>query len=297
MAIPGTELSDTLAALVEGAAPSLVRVDGGRRRPSTGVVWQSGVVVTASHTVHADEGITVDFGDGAAVPAALGGRDPATDIALLKIDPPKGAPARIGKLDGLKVGHLVLMLGRPGKTVRASSGIVSALGTEPWRTRGGTEIERYLEADAPHQPGFSGGPLVALDGRVLGINTTAVVRGVSLTIPSATVQRAVDHLLVHGTIRKSYLGLSTHPVRLPDDLQQKTGEEVGLLVQAVEPGGPAEKAGILYGDTILRLGPDTIRDLEDLQAWLRQDHVGETVVVKLLRAGQVVDVNLTLGQR
>src|SRR2546430_2405461 len=170
MSIPGTELSELLASLVEGTGKSLVRVDANRRRASTGIVWREGVIVTAAHTVHGEDGITVDFGDGADVPATLQGRDDATDVAVLKVDPPKGTPANSGGLDGVKVGNLVLMLGRPGKTVRATSGIVSALGTDSWRTRGGTEIERYLEADAPHQPGFSGGPLVALDGRVLGLN-------------------------------------------------------------------------------------------------------------------------------
>ena len=290
------ELSETFAAIVESAGASVVRVEG-RRRPSSGVVWADGVVVAASHALLGDEGFTVGLGDGADLPATLAGRDPGTDLAVLKIEPGKGSPAALGDLTGVKVGHLVLMLARPGNTVRATSGIVSALGREPWRTRHGTEIERYLEADAPHQPGFSGGPLVGLDGRVLGINTTGLVRGVSLTVPAATVGKAVEHLLAHGKVRRGWLGLSMQPMHLPEEVRRSTGEEVGLLVLSVAPGGPAEKAGIGYGDTLLRLGPDTVRDLSDLQAFLRDDHVGEAVPVKVLSGGKVKDLTLTIGER
>ncbi|MHB8872539.1 MAG: S1C family serine protease [Myxococcaceae bacterium] len=290
------ELSETLAAAVESAGASVVRVEG-RRRRSSGVVWADGVVVASSHALEAEGGFTVDVGDGVPLEAALAGRDVGSDLAVLKIPAGKAPPATTRGLEGLKVGHLVLMLARPGKTVRATSGIVSALGREPWRTRHGGEIERYLEADAPHQPGFSGGPLVGLDGGVLGINTTGLIRGTSLTVPAGTVNRVVGQLLVHGKVRRGYLGLSMQPIRLPEAVQQSTGEEVGLVVLGVEAGGPADKAGIGFGDTLLRLGPEHVKDLSDLEAFLREDHVGETVPAKVLSGGKVKDLSLTIGEK
>ncbi len=295
MSIPASELSNTLASVVERTGRSIVRVAGGWRRAGSGVVYAPGVVVTASHVLPKDEGIRIGLAD-EEWDARLIGRDPSTDLAVLELA--GSAPAAtFGELTGLAVGHIVLMLGRPGRTVRATSGIVSALGDRPWRTGAGGELSRYLETDAPHVPGFSGGALVGLDGSVLGINTTGLLRGVSLTVPADTVRRVVDQLRARGRIRQSYLGVRSQPVRLPDAVRAQTGEEIGLVVLGVEPNGPAAKAGIQYGDTILRLGPDDVRDLGDLQAFLRADHVGETVPVKLYRAGQVVDLTLTLGER
>jgi S1-C subfamily serine protease len=296
MAIPTSELSDTLAAAVESAGGSVVRIEGSRR-PSSGVLWSSGVVVAANHALEVDEGLTIHLEDGAASRVTVAGRDRGTDLVVLKSDPGKGKAALLGDLSGLKVGHLVMMLGRRGKTVRATLGIVSALGREPWRTRYGAEIERYLESDASPQPGFSGGPLVGLDGRVLGINTTGLLRGVSLTVPSNTVTKTVEQLLSQGKTRRSWLGLSMQPVRLPEADREATGEEVGLLVLASDKGGPGDLAGIGFGDTLLRLGPEHVRDLADLQAYLAEDHVGEVVPVKVLSGRTVKEINITIGQR
>ncbi len=296
MAIQASELSEALAAVVEAVGPSVVRVEG-RRRRSSGIVWADGVVVAASHAVEGDDGLTVGLPDGSVAPAKVVGRDGGTDVAVLSIEAGKCTPAPTRDLAGVKVGHWVLMLARPGKTVRATSGIVSALGSEPWRTRSGGQVDRYLEADAPHQPGFSGGPLVGLDGKVLGLNTTGLIRGTSLTVPVATVRKSVDALLTHGRVRRGHLGLSMQPLPLPDAVQQATGEELGLMVLAVEPGGPADKAGIAFGDTLLRLGPDSVRSLADLQAWLREDHVGEAAPGKVLSGGKVKDVTVVIGEK
>jgi S1-C subfamily serine protease len=294
MANAAKEFSEGLARAVETAGSGVVRVEGGRRRPASGVVWAPGVVVTVDHAVGDGSDLKVDFGDGVARPATVAGRDASRDLAVLKAE--GGVPLQWAELEGAKVGHLVLALGRPGKTVRATSGIISALSAGPWNVPGGAEVDRYLESDAPHSPGFSGGPLIDLDGRALGLNTSGLVRGLSIAIPFATVKKVVEQLLARGAVDRGYLGLSSQPVRLPEAVRTQTGEEVGLLVLGVEKDGPADKAGIVYGDTVLRLGPDHLRELGDLQAFLRAGHVGETVPVKLLRSGQVVDVSLTLGQ-
>lgn len=292
MPIPASELSDLFASIVENTGRSVVRVEGGSRRPASGVAWSTNLVVTTAHGLERDE--LVVGAEGSELKARVKGRDASTDLALLEVDGTL-APATFDDGPDLKVGHLVLLLARPGETVRATSGILMAVGKKPWRAGRGGEIDRYLEADAPHQPGFSGGPLVDLRGSVLGITSSGLVRHTSLTIPTTTVRRVVAQLEQHGRVRASYLGVKMQPVVLPDEVKQQTGDEIGLLVLGVEKDGPAEKAGILYGDTMLHLGDASVKTLHDLYAYLRQDHVGQQVPVKLFRNGQVLTVQLTLG--
>ncbi len=294
MAIPGSELSQTLARVVEETGRSVVRVDGGRRRSLSGIAWSAHEVLTANHGVQQDEAL-VGTGE-AELKAKVKGRDPTRDLALLEVDGAL-APASFSDGAGLKVGHLVLQLARPGESVRATSGIVSVLGQKPWRTWRGGEIDRWLESDAPHQPGFSGGPLVGLDGKVLGLVSTGLLRGTSVAVPSSTLTKVVEQLQKHGRVRQGYLGLSMQPVQLPEEVKQSTGEEIGLLVIGVEKGGPAEQAGIVYGDTLLHLGDDGVKTLEDLYTFLRGDHVGEKVPARLWRNGKVETLQVTLGAK
>jgi len=292
MASKAVELSQALSEVVESVSPSVLRVEGGRRRPTTGVVWSKGRLITVAHGLGVDEVEVVR--DGETFKAQVRGIDASTDLALLEVDESLPAPAWDDGA-GVKVGQLVLQLGRPGETVRASSGILSAAGKRAWRSERGGEIDRYLEADARHQPGFSGGPLVTVEGSLLGIVTTGLVRATSVVIPTTTIRRVIDQLEQHGRVRHSWLGLSMQPVTLPRQVRDDTGEDLGLLVVSVESGGPAEQAGIKYGDTLLHLGDDTIRSLEDLYRYLRADHVGEQVPAKLYRSGKVEQVQVTLG--
>jgi S1-C subfamily serine protease len=294
------EFSNQISQVVETLSPSVVRVDGGRQQSSTGVVWAGGVVIAANHALAYKDGNSVDFGDGVDRPAVALGHDPSTDLAVLRVDGALGTAAPFAdSADSLKVGQLVLKLGRPGKTVRASLGIISALGPGSWRRQGGTAIERYLEADAAHQPGFSGGPLVSADGKVLGITTTGLLRGHSLTVPAATVRKVVEQIVSHGQVRRAYLGISSRAVRLPDALAKQLGGEIGLLIHAVEPGGPADRAGIQMGDTLVGLGKpeDHVEDLADLENFLADDHVDQVVPAKIVRGGQVLELNVTIGLR
>ncbi|MFT3835815.1 MAG: PDZ domain-containing protein [Myxococcaceae bacterium] len=294
MAIPGSELSEALANVVETAGKSVVRVDGGRRRALSGIAWSAHEVLTANHGVHQDE-VLIGTGE-AELKGKVKGRDPSRDLALIEVD---GAltPAQFGDGQALKVGHLVLQLARPGETVRATSGIVSVLGHRPWRSGRGGEIDRWLETDAPHQPGFSGGALTGLDGKVLGLVSTGLIRGTSVAVPYATLKNVAEQLQKHGRVRQGYLGVSMQPVQLPGDVKAATGEEIGLLVIGVEKGGPADQAGVLYGDTLLHLGDDSVKTLEDLYSYLRSDHVGEKVPVKLWRNGKLETLQLTLGAK
>jgi S1-C subfamily serine protease len=196
----------------------------------------------------------------------------------------------------MQVGHLVLALGRPGQTVQATLGIVSALG-ENWRTSIGGLIEQYVQTDVVMYPGFSGGPLVNAAGQLLGLNTSALVRGVSLTVPAVTLKRVAEMLVKHGKVRRGYLGVNTQPVRLPAALEQQLGQETGLLLVAVEPGSPAEQGGLLLGDTIVALEGSAVQQHDDLLALLSADRVGQSVTLKIVRGGQVQDLSVIVGER
>jgi S1-C subfamily serine protease len=307
------DLSDALAATVKAAGSSVVRVEARRRLPASGIVWSSdGVIVTAYHVIERDENISVGLPDGQSVPATLVGRDPTTDLAVLRAQvlTPSGAQApttsgaqvpsltqpTLANLDNLHVGHLVLALGRPGRTAQATLGIVSALG-ESWRTPAGGQIDRYLQTDVVMYPGFSGGPLVDAAGQVLGLNTSALLRGIGLTVPAPTLSEVVQTLLTHGRVRRGYLGVGAQPVRLPAGLGQQLGQETGLLLVSVEPGSPADQGGLLLGDTIVAFDEQPVRHMDDLLALLSSDRVGETMPVRIVRSGQVQELKVVVGER
>lgn len=290
------ELSEALAQNVESTGPSVVRVEGRRRLPASGIVWsEDGIVVTANHVLKRDDNIAVGLADGQAVKATLVGRDPGADLAVLRVDSSDLSPA--GWLaEGLQVGHLVLALGRPGKTVQATLGIISALG-DSWRTATGGQVDRYLQTDVVMYPGFSGGPLVNSGGQILGLNTSALLRGVSLTVPASTVDRTVNTLLAHGRMRRGYLGVSTQPVRLPEPLREELGQDTGLLIVNVETGTPADEGGLLLGDTIVKIDDAPIRHHDDLMSQLTAGRVGQKSPLTIVRGGEVRTLNVTIGER
>jgi S1-C subfamily serine protease len=271
-----------------------------RRLPATGIVWSTdGVIVTAHHVIEREENIKIGLADGQTATANLVGRDPTTDIAVLRSDTTGLTPPTWANFDSpqdVGVGHLVLALGRPGKSVQATLGIISAL-SEKWRTPGGSQLDYYLQTDVVMYPGFSGGPLVNTAKQVVGLNTSALLRGISLSIPAPSISRVVQALLTHGHIKRGYLGVSTQPVRLPGAVREELGRETGLLLAGVEAGSPAEKGGLLLGDTIVVLDGSPIRHHDDLLALLSGDRVGSEVSVRVLRSGQLTDVKLVVGER
>jgi S1-C subfamily serine protease len=292
-------LSEALGQTVETAGAGVVQVNTRRRLPASGIIWSAdGVIVTAHHTVQREDNLKIGLADGQTVTANLVGRDPTTDVAVLRAETSDLTPATWAEFEGqaAKVGHLVLALGRPGKTVQATLGIISALGDE-WRTSAGGKMDHYLQTDVVMYPGFSGGPLVSATGQVLGLNTSALMRGISLTVPTPTVRRVVETLLSHGRVRRGYLGVSTQAVRLPQALGKQLEQETGLLLVAVEPDSPAEQAGLLLGDTIVSLDEAPIRQHDDLLTSLSPDQVGSTVTLKIIRSGQLQDVAVVVGER
>jgi S1-C subfamily serine protease len=291
-----TTVSDSLAGAVEAAGASVVRVSGGRR-PFTGVVWSpDGIVLTVERAVRRDDEITVGLADERELPATVAGRDPSTDLAVLRVGA-SGLPTLSWRdQDGLRVGQLALALGRPGRTVRARLGILSAVGPE-WQLPGGSRIDRYIESDIEPAPGMSGGPLLDSDGQAIGVNTAGLRRGVVLTLPAATLRRVTETLLAHGRVRRGYLGLAAQPVRLPAGLEQTAGQRAGLLLHGVEPGSPAERAGLLVGDLVLAFGGRPVQRPDELMALLTEDRIGTTETVRLVRAGQLREAQVTIGDR
>ena len=296
MAAVLTELSNELAQSVEAAAPSVVRIEGRRRLAGSGFIWSAdGLIVTATHVVRKDSAIRVGLHDGQTLEANVAGRDPSTDLAVLKLEA-DGLTGVTPAAKDYQVGHLVLALGRPGRSVQATMGIVSALG-DSWRTSMGGQIDRYLQTDVVMYPGFSGGPLVGAGGRVLGMNSSALMRGVSMTVPTTTLEQVVEALATHGRLKRGYLGVSTQAVRLPSDAKEELGQKSGLLIVSVETDSPADKGGLLLGDTIVGISEATIRHHEDLLVQLGGDVVGEKMPVKIIRGGEIRSINVTIGER
>ena len=290
-------LSDDLASAVANGGPSVVRVEARRRLPASGVVWSlDGMIVTTHHVVERDENIRIGPAEGETVPATLIGRDPTTDLAVLRAQVSGLTPPTWAEPDSLRVGHLVLALGRPGRSALATLGIVSALG-KSWRTPMGGRLDRYVQSDVAMYPGFSGGPLIDADGNAVGINTTALHRGVTLTIPVPTIRSVVDALVAHGRIRRGYLGVGVQPARLPAALAEQLGQETGLLVVSVESGSPAEQTGLLLGDTVITLDGQPLRYPDDLLALLSSEQIDAAVSVTIVRGGQVQEVKATIGER
>jgi S1-C subfamily serine protease len=292
-----SNLSEALADTVERSGASIVRVEGRNRLPASGIVWSTdGVIVTAHHVIEQDENIKVGLPDGQTV-AALVGRDPTTDLAVLRAQASGLAAPTWRDASELKVGNLALALGRPGQNVRATLGIVSALG-RAWQTPAGGSIDRYFQSDVTMYPGFSGGPMVDAPGRFLGVNSSALLRGgTTITIPTATVRRVTETLLAHGRIRRGYLGVGAQPTKLPETIANQLGQETGLLLVSVEPGSPAEQGNLFMGDTILTLDGQPVRHLDDLFALLNGERMGSSVPVRILRGGQTHELSVTIGER
>ncbi len=288
-------LSGELAGLVELVQRSVVRVEDGSRLTATGVVWASdGIIVTTSHGVERDEDLAIETNDGSLVGAVLIGRDADTDIAVLRADSdalnPIGRPTR----DDARIGDLILALGRPGRAgLHATLGIIS--GRTETQTAGKSEY--LLHTDADMYPGFSGGPLVNMQGNIVGLTNLLFGRGQGIAIGTPVVSNIVQALLTNGCVQRGYLGVRTQQVALPDELSAKLGwtQNRALLVAQVEPGSPADTSGLLLGDTLLRFNGEVIHDVDMLRRQLRSHPPGAEVVVDYLRGGTHGQVAVTLG--
>lgn len=290
-------LSADLASAVERAGQSLVRIEARRRQTATGIIWSAdGLIVTAHHVVERDEQIRVGLPDGTVTSAALVGRDPTTDIAVLRAKAEGLTPATWAERDSVRVGHLVLAVGRPEANPQATLGVISAL-DEGWRTMAGGTVDAYIQTDVVMYPGFSGGALVGANGAFIGMNSSLLARGVSVTLPVATLRRVADSLKVYGRVKRGFLGVNAQGVRLPVSLAESLGQETALLLAAVEVGSPAEASGLMVGDILVALDGQPVRHMDDLMALLSSDRVGKVVPVSAVRGGQVTELSVAIGER
>ncbi len=288
-----SDLSHEIAQIVAGLAPSLVRVDARGGRPATGIIWADNLVLTADHVIEADDNILVT-GAPTTVKASVVGRDRGTDLALLRTVGLRGAPAPRGRSADLRTGHLVLALAGTIGEQQVTMGIVGGTSSEFRSWRGG-QLNALIQTTAELLPGFSGGPLVDAQGRVIGINSWNFGRGVSRALPVEVAERVAESLRAHGRIRRAYLGVGVQPIRLTETLG--LGQESGLLVVTVETGGPADKAGLLQGDTLVTVDDDPLFGrLDALFAVLRALDADSTHTFGVVRAGEVKEVAVTLGE-
>jgi S1-C subfamily serine protease len=292
-----SSLSQELAEAVARAGRHVVRIEGRRRGPSSGVVWSTdGLVVTNHHVLERDEGIAIGLTNGVATTARVVGRDPGTDLALLRVEASGLDAPAWSEAEGLRVGALGLAVSRPGRSARARLGIVSALG-DSWRTPAGGRLDRYVETDLGIEPGFSGSALAGADGALLGLNTAGLLRGKSLAVPPATLRRVTEALLAHGQVPRAYLGIGTYPVDLPGSLHESTGQAAALVVLSVQPGSAAATAGLLLGDVLLAMDGHRLTHPRELLALLDEDRIGKESVLRVVRAGEPRDVRLIIGIR
>lgn len=291
------DISNRTAALLDGVAPRVVAVLGGRRGSSSGILWRPGLVVTAEELLETDEDIQILRPDGSRVPASLVGRDPSTDIALLRTEEQPMADTSLGETSELRAGHLVVAAGRQAEGLSAALGIV-ALAGGPWRSLRGGHIERRLHLNLRLDARSEGGAALDARGRIIGMAVLGPLRRV-IVIPSETIDRVAQHLLDHGRVARGYLGLGLQPVRIDQATADKAGlaAPTGLIVISVDPDGPGQKADLRQGDILIRWDAEPLPSVRRIYALLGPESVGRSVALDILRAGEHMNLAVEIGER
>lgn len=278
---------DDFVKVIESVSESIVQVHGRRGYPLSGVVWAKDIVVTTNRAVERDEDIQIKLADGSLHNATLVGRDPRTDLAVLRVDGNLKA-ATWKTTESLKVGQWLLRVARPNG-IRATHGILGYLGGA-WHTAMGGRVEEAIYTDANTFTGFSGGAVVTTNAEVIGINSAALNQSGNAVISTSTIKRVVEAILEHGYVKRGYLGIGTQTVRLPEGMEQRRG----LMIIAVEPNSPAHQAGLAFGDTLVHFNGQAVAHPNDLVANL---NVGQTVPIKVLRGGELKEMTITVGEK
>ncbi len=245
---------------MEQSSASVVAVHARRRLQSRGVHWSPGVVVTAEHTIHHDDDLSITTGAGEKLAAELAGKDPGTDLAVLRVKDLKIPTASKRGDTAYRPGNLVVAIGRNKESSNVSLGVLSSLAGPSQSARGG-KLDQVIRVDLDLHPASSGGAVVDTEGKLIGIATPALSRVAVFAIPNATVDRIVTALLAHGRVRQGYLGAGLQPVALPEHLTKSLGINAasGLMTVSVDQDGPAGKAGMLIGDVVLELNGQPVQ--------------------------------------
>jgi S1-C subfamily serine protease len=290
------ELSNSMAAATEKAAASTVLVNARRRMPASGIAFTGDLVLTADHVIEREDGITVMLANGIEATASLAGRDPGSDLAVLRLEKERTTPAQAAMQ--VRIGQLVLALGRPSNNgIEASLGVISAMGG-PVRTPQGS-LDKYIRTDATPYPGFSGGPLVDAEGQVVGVNTSGIGRGVTLTIPADYAWKVADQLARTGSVKRGYLGVRSEAVELAEAAQKalKRTQATGLLLVSVERKSPAEAGRLIVGDILVGIDGQPVPDHDALFAHLTGEVVGKSIPMEVLRGGELRTFTVAIGTR
>lgn len=290
-----TQFSNQMADAVASAAPSVVQVHGGRR-PVSGLVYASDVVLTTMRGVGQHEHVPVRRHDGQVLQGDLAGWDPATQLAVLRV-PGLGLAPIVRAAAEARVGHLALAIARSwSNAVTATAGLVSVIGG-PLATGRRRAIDQVIRTSAPMHEGFSGGAFVNTEGGLLGVATAISIRGLGVVIPAATAWTAAAALLEHGSLKRGYLGIAAQPVSVPDRQRGNSGRAEGLLVVGVKPDSPAGTAGVLVGDILLALDDHPLTTPEELLDLLTGDRVSRPATLQVIRGDQPVSVTVTIAER
>jgi S1-C subfamily serine protease len=298
MTNPLTSFSEQLTSTIAQAGQATVAIHARPRFNSSGVHWSPGVVVTADHTIRRDEDIRITTSDGSAHNAELAGRDPGTDLAVLRVKDLGVPVAARAEQANLQPGSVVLAVGRFKDSASAAFGLIGSI-SGPSQTWRGGRLDQVLRLDIALHPGASGGAVVNTEGRLVGIATAALSRVSTFAIPISTVARVAEKLLAHGRIPRGYLGVGLQPIAIPEHL--KTGlnlsASTALIAISVDPDAAAGRAGIVIGDILIELGGRVTHRPEIVQEVLDPDSIGKKLTARILRGGSTMEVQITIGER
>ncbi len=290
-----TEISNSLADAVERAAPTVVQVHG-RRRPASGLVYARDVVLTTVRALGRDDGIRVRNAAGTVFAAELAGWDPTTGLAVLRVAGLDGTPATLGNAPP-RVGHLAVAVARSwSNVVTASAGVISVIGG-PLPTGRRRAIDQVIRTTAPMHDGFAGGAFLDTSGSLIGVATASAIRGLGVVIPAPTAWSAAASLLEHGSLKRGFLGIAGHSVRLPEGQRPADGSEGALVVVGVTENSPASAAGVLVGDVMIAFDGQRVESPESLLDLLAGDRVGRAVDLEPHRGGPATPGSVVIGER
>lgn len=286
--------SQIVSSVAAELLPKVAAVRAGRGSGSAVVFTSDGFLLTNAHVVGSARSGTVSYADGSSGPFTVVGRDPLSDLAVIRSQIEAPEPAVLGDSDELVVGQLVVAVGNPlGLTGSVTAGVVSGLGRSlPARSGSAVRlIEDVIQTDAALNPGNSGGALADAQARVVGVNTAVAGVGVGLAVPvNSTTRAIIGALMRDGRVRRAFLGLVTSPAPLPEPLRRRTGQERALRVMEVIAGSPADRAGLRAGDLVLSAGRSPVDDAQSLQRLMFADAIGRPLPITVYRNGALVDV-------
>jgi S1-C subfamily serine protease len=287
--------SDAIADAIASVAPSVVQVRG-RRRPVSGLVYDTDAIITNARALGREDHLQIQTHDGRTVDAELAGWDPSTGLAVLRATG-LGLSAAARSEAAPRVGQIALAVARSwSNALTASAGIIAVIGG-PLRTGRRRSIEQVIRTTAPLHDGFAGGPLLDATGRVIGVSTAAAIRGFEVAIPASIGWATAADVLKRGRPTRGFLGIAGQTVQLAEKQRAGTTQEQALLIVGVTPGSPADAAGVLVGDILLRFDGIAIRSAEDLLDLLVGDRVGRAVPSTFVRGGSQLEITLTVGAR